>query len=293
MAITTAFESKILKGFSKEKIFSELEKDELKGSLVSITEEIKFVTEDCSASPFQYPLISPEGDKVYVDARSFTSVDRNGELKIRNSLDEQLNILLAQLELAWVKNDRADMAYRTFSTSTQVMVRWLTDAISHNYGLSPYQKSKLMALVAMYGVGQFYNNVEDESTIQRHLQTISRNYPITIDMIQEVAVSVENKFPRDIDEFMEALMLLDLGPRLANFNAKSLYTAINGSWWHNTNSNILVALALEYPPAMGALTKFAFENSMYKRCKIGQVVDTMKRGSVGPDFVRSVLLFID
>ncbi len=293
MSLTNAYGAKIIKGYSLTDIKLAIEKASLVDKCHEATNVVRYITEAQDVPPFPYPIYDVEKDLVFVDSRPYTGLERTGNLKIRNSLDEKLNLLLAQLEVSWVKNDRPDAAQRAFGFSSEVLVRWLSNTISHKYGLSLQQKSQLTALTAMFSVGQFYNNVENDLTVERHLQSISRNYPVHLDVVKETAVRVENFFPRDVDEFVQAIEKLDLGPRLRGFNTKGLYTILNGSWWSNANTPTLVAIAVEYPPVMAALVSMAIENSMFKRTQIGGIVDTLNRGSNHDNHRRGIDLFID
>lgn len=293
MSLQNAYESKIIKGFPVSEIKLSIEKAALSDKCHEATNSVSYVTEAQDVPPFPYPIYDSEANKVFVDSRPYSSLERNGDIKIRNMLDEKLNLLLAKLEISWVSNDRPDSAQRAFAMSSEVMVRWLTNIISHKYGLAPYQKSRLTALAAMFSVGQFYNNIEDQLTIERHLQSISRNFPVHYDTVKEVSERVENHFPRDATEFIEAMNKMDLGTRLRDFSTKELYNALNGSWWANANSPTFVAIALEYPPAMAVLVQMAIENTMYKRTQIGNVVYDMNRGTAFVNHTRALSLFIE
>lgn len=293
MSLQNAYEAKIIKGFPVSEIKLSIEKASLSDKCHEATNSVSYVTEAQDVPPFPYPIYDSVSNKVYVDSRPYSSLERNGDIKIRNALDEKLNLLLAKIEISWIQNDRPDSAQRAFAMSSEVLVRWLTNIISHKYGLAPYQKSRLTALAAMFSVGQFYNNIEDKLTVERHIQSISRNFPVHIDTIKEVSARVENHFPRDVNELIDGINKLDLGARLRNFNTKELYNALNGSWWGNANTPTFVAVALEHPPAMAALVQMAIENTMYKRTQIGSVVYDMNRGTAFANHARAISLFID
>ena len=138
-----------------------------------------------------------------------------------------------------------------------------------------------------------YFDEKEIQTIARHLQSIARNNPISIEAIEEVSERIDGGFPRDVDEFIEAIEKVDFGPRLKGFNTKALYTVLSGSWWSNTNAATFVAIAIEYPPAMAALVEMAIENSMFKRTQIGTIVYDMNRGNVFTNYSRGLLMFID
>lgn len=293
MSLYNAYDSKIIKGFQTSPIVLAIEKASLTDKTYQPEKSINYVTEAQDVPPFPYPIYDQSSGQVYVDARPYSSLERDGEIKIRNTLDEQLNLLLAKLEIAWTSCERPDSAQRAMAVSSEVFVRWISNIISHRFGLAQYQKMRLTALCALFSVGQFYNNIDDPLSIERHLQSISRNYPVPYETVREVVDGIDVPFPRDVDEFVDAIARFDFGPRMRGFNTKSLYTILNGSWWANSNASTFVAVALEYPPAMAALVKMAIENSMFKRTQIGSVIYDMNRGSTFDNHVRALSLFID
>lgn len=293
MSLSNAYDAKIIKGYPINALTLSIEKATLLKPIEPNTLGIINITEDHDVNPFVYPIFDKEKGMLYVDARPYSSVQRDGTLKIRNTLDESVYNLLAVLERSWVLSDRPDAAARAFNVSSEVMVRWLSGTISHRYGLNPQQRSKVMSLTGMFSIGQFYNNIEDSLTVSRHLQSISRKYPVNETDLNEVAAQLDNNFPRDVDEYVAALGKIELGTRLSDFSTKSLYALLGGAWWGNVNNSILSAVALEYPPAMAALVQTAIQNTMLKRTGIGTTVYDMKSGSVFDTHLRAVAMFID
>jgi len=293
MSLTNAYDSKLNKGYQVNNILLEIAKNTVGKPTTGDNEDIVSVNEDMDVSPFFYPLYSKEDNKVFIDIRPYTSINRDGSVKVRNTLDEQLNLLFANLELAWTRAEKSESIFMAFNFSNEIYARWLTDIITHRYGLTPYQRNRIMSLCGMFVIGQYYNNIEDPLTIERHLQSISRNLPLDLNTVKEVAANVENHFPRDVDEFVETLKKLDLGPRLRDFSTTALYNVLNGSWWATANAPQHVALAVEYPPAFAALCYMATEHSMFKRTGIGAKVDERNRGNAHRDFQRAVHLLVE
>lgn len=292
MSLAHAYDSKLTNGFKVSDILLEISKNQLKIP-GDYQEEIQRISEQFDVSPFFYPLYDREQDKVFLDIRPFSSLQRDGSIKISNELDNELYNLLAKLELVWNRTDRRDQVYSSLSFSNEIFIRWLSDTISQRHGLTPYQSNRLLALCGMYCVGLYHNNLEGDLTIDRHLQNITRMVPVDFQVMKEVSERVDNHFPRDIDEFVEAVKRLDLGPRLKDFNTTILYNLLNGSWWANVNSPQLVALGLEYPPAFAGLVYMATRHTFYKRTAIGDRTDRANRGTNYTNYHRALKLMID
>ena len=288
MALQDSYDSTLTSLVKTSSILLDIKKSALLSPLKQYTPQIQFVTEEQTEVPlFIHPLYNKEGSVVYLDARPYTSIERNGELKIRSEYDYQLNLMRAKLELAWQLEDRTDL-YTSLEFSNQIYVRWLSETISHRFGLVPVQQVKVMALVAMFVIGQYYNTVEDELTINRYLQMISRNFMLDATLVVGVAEAIENQFPRDINEFLNALHRLEISPRLKEFNQLVLFNMLSGSWFMNANHLQIVSLALEYPPAFAALVYMATQFSVYKRSGIGQRVDKANRHNAHATYVRQL-----
>lgn len=292
MSLAHAYDSKLTNGFKVSDIILEISKSQLKLQNNN-QQEVQQITEQFDVSPFFYPIYDREQDKVFVDIRPFSSLQRDGSIKINNALDDELYSMLARMELVWNRTDRRDQVYSSMTFSNEIFIRWLSDTISQRHGLTPYQSNRLTALCGMYCVGLFHNSITDELTIDRHLQNLTRMVPVDFQVMKEVSERVGNQFPRDIDEFVDAVKRLDLGPRLKDFNTTILYNLLNGSWWANVNSPQLVALALEYPPTFAGLVYMATRHNFYKRTAIGDRTDRANRGTNYTNFHRALKLMID
>lgn len=292
MSLAHAYDSKLTKGFKVSDILLEISKSQLRMA-GNKDQAVQQITEKYDVSPFFYPIYDKERDVVFVDIRPFSSVQRDDSVKISNELDNELYHMLARLELVWNRTERRDQVYSGLMFANEIFIRWFSDVISQRHGLSPYQSNRMMALVAMYCIGLYHNNLDDELTIDRHLQAISRHIPVDFQVMKEVAERIENQLPRDIDEFAEAVRKLDLGPRLKDFNTTIIYNLLNGSWWANVNAPQLVALAIEYPPAFAGMVYMATRHSFYKRTGIGDRTDRANRGNAHANYHRALKLMID
>lgn len=199
MALQDSYDSKITKLVKVPSIILDIKKSTLISPLKQYSDKILYVTEEQTDVPlFTHPIFDKDKDVVYIDARPFTSVERDGSLKIRSEYDHELMIMRAKLELAWIEKDRNEFYFATEYSQT-IFVRWLCETISHRFGLQPIQQVKLLALTGMFSIGQFFNGV-DELNKNRYLQYISRAYMLDINTVLEVADTIEYGFPRDVTE---------------------------------------------------------------------------------------------
>lgn len=288
MALQDSYDSIITTGVKTSAIVLDIKKSALLSPLKQFNDRIKFITEEQTEVPlFIHPIYDREKQIVYVDTRGYTSIDRGGELKIRSEYDYQLSIMRAKLELAWQLEDRTDI-YSALELPNQIATRWISETISHRYGLTPVQQVKVITVTAMFIIGQYFNSIEDELSINRYLQMISRQYLLDATTVVQVAETLENAFPRDISEFIEALQRLEISPRLKEFNRLVFFNMLSGSWFMNANHLQIVSLAVEYPPAFASLVYMATQFSVYKRSGIGQRVDKANRQNAHATFIRQL-----
>lgn len=291
MSHINAYGTKILRNFDVPSILNSIARAEIIKPCYVVSKQIKLVIDNQDVNPFQYPVYDAEHDIVYIDARQFTRMDQLGKLKVINQGDYDLYMQLAKMELAWCKNDRPESAYLALNISNGVMSKWLSDKLSHINALPLDRKFMVKALVAMFSVGQFYNDVEGNAT-DKYLDMIKRNVAVPGQVIDAVAASVDNHIPRDMDEFSDALKMSDISPRFKSFNPAQIYNTITSDWRFNVNSSLILAVAVEYPPAFAALVSTAIDNTLYKRCPVGEVVYQLSKRDF-EQHKRAVRLFID
>ena len=294
MAIKNSFDSKINKLINFNNLQMQIRKAHLGGRLLELSPSVKIITElDTEVGPFIHPMYDAEKDLVFVDMRPYTSVKQGGGLNIRNQLDYELNVTRANLELAWCRSNTRDDLFNAFTYSGDIFIRWLSDLIAYRHGLQAIQKVKVIALCAMYNIGLYYNNVTDPVIANRYFLNIANSYPaVSIDTAREVYERIGNVFPRDIDEFVDALKMLEISTRLNDLSSVTLYNMLGGSWFINAGTTEILALALEYPPAFTTLVHMSIDNNVYKRTSIGTTVANFNKNNAHALFERGLGLTI-
>lgn len=292
MALKNSYESKLNKLIKVNEIITSIRKAMLGNEILNLNEEIFYITEGMDILPFTHPIYDYTNKCVYIDTRAYSSIDKQGNLVIRNVLDESLTKLRAELELSWVKSQNKNDVWTAFAFSNKIFINWLTDLIAYRIGLNPLNHIRLKALIASYSIGLFYNGIASNELV-RQATLLARNLAIPAEILQEVLARIDNDIPRDVDELITAMAAVDFGPRARDFAVVTLFNMLNGCWFLNTNSTNIVALAIEYPPAFAALVKMAIDNSMYKRTGIGQKVDRENRQNNFQNFNRALNLLIE
>lgn len=293
MALNNGYESKINKLVPIAEIKNQIQLAIVGSPKFKHNEEVIFITEDDKVNAFTYPIYDSEKDRVYIDTRTFTTIGRDGNLKITNAEDMSTYLALANMELVWHRNKRRDNISNSLEFSNKNYVLWLTNLIARRTGAAPYQKTKILSLTAMYLVGQYFNDVTSETAAQPHIKYIVSNFPVDFETLDGVATDIEYLFPRDLDEYCECIKKLGLGPRFASINAGTILQLLGGSWYATSNANYLIATALEYPPAFSVLVFKATGSKLYKNTEVGRQVDTYNRNNAYEAYRRSFTRLID
>lgn len=279
MALENAYTGNIFRSFDLASLTAGLELARKLNQTRPQSEEIHYVIETADVKPFPLPIVI--GDDVYVDARTFTTLDKTGVLKIRNPVEHALRLDQARWELVWKRNNNkhgslmAQLPYHH-----EIYSKWVGDAITHAHSLTPYQSGQIRAAAALFSVGQFYNNFEDELKMMRLQQELSRQLGYPIEMFEAVTGNTEFLFPRNIEEFVGMVKAADITPRLLDFSVLGLQQLLGTSFFGISYDKQLCTSALEYPPSLLVMIAASLENNMFNRSRLGGTVkksDTAKR----------------
>lgn len=285
MALKSSYDAHPLKDYVLDSIRASIDIAKTMNQLIKVSNDVYFVVDTASdIPPFPAPII--HDDVAYVDAREFTTTDKNGNLKVRNPIEYQLRYEQACLELVWtnglVPHERlmTQMSYHI-----EVFSKWVAGALTRTYALNPTQEMQVMAACSLYAVGQYYNNIEDEITTFRLQEMVAKKLNINIQMYEGITGATEYLFPRNIDEFVELLKESDITPRLRDISSMAIIQALGGSFWGVAQDKVLVALALEYPPALYTIMATCIANTSFKKTRVGSVIAYAKAGRAHEQFL--------
>lgn len=285
MALKSSYDALSLRGYKLDEIRACIDIAKTMNQTVMVSKDVHFITDTATGvPPFPAPIVH-EG-VAYLDAREFTSTDRNGKLKVRNPIEYQLRYEQACLELIWantlVPHERlmTQMSYHI-----EVFSKWLAGGLTRTYGLNPTQEMQIMAACSLYAVGQYYNHVEDEITTFRLQEVVAKRLNINIQMYEAITGETEYLFPRSVEEFVNLLKVSDISPRLRDVSSLAIIQALGGSFWGVTQEKVLVSLALEYPPALYTMMATCIANTSFKKTRIGSVIAYAKAGRSHEQFL--------
>lgn len=289
MAITNAYTNTTVPGYNIVSITSDLALAKAAGHTQEMSPTIHYVTEKASVSAFPFPLYNEEDGIVYVDARPFSTLERDGSLKIRNVIENDLRLDLANLEYIWARNtpETNGRLVQQFGYHTEVFAKWISTAISHTFALTPYQNNQVMACAGLFAIGNFQPDPKDDLDLMRTQELLGKRLRIPFAVFESVTGNTDFYFPANLGQFIELVKSVGIGPRVNDLSVTSLLQMLGGSFWGVSYDKPLLALSLEYPPAFLVMMKTCIDNTMYKKCRIGQVIDRSKAGNSHTQFTSS------
>ncbi|MGL5220095.1 MAG: hypothetical protein ACRC8G_11620, partial [Plesiomonas shigelloides] len=151
----------------------------------------------------------------------------------------------------------------------------------------------MRALVALFNIGQYYNNITEPALITRYYRLISQTFYIPMEDVEQVASSITQTFPRDLSEFVEAVREANISTRLNDLNEVTILNTLSRAWFFTANPGPVIGLAVEYPPAFCALVSMATKYRLFKKTGIGAVVEQNTRRDSHNNHIRAINVLID
>ena len=297
MSIKNSYDSVVTSTTNLKALDHEISKILLRSKFPGLGEDILYVTDaHDEVDSFIHPYWRQEQDAVYIDTRGYSTVTADGTHTIRPGEDYDMWLYRAKLELAWIREDRADL-YTAFQFANEVFVRWLTSLISHNIvGMSPLHEQRLMMCVALFNVGRYFDKIDGFRMVEKYVQQIITTYKIGVDVAFEIADICGDVFPRDLDEFIELVKRANVSSAISDesFNRRYIYNLLGGSLFMVSNAQPIAFLALDYPPAFVAIVLMNMKHqTMRNRTQIGQRMAKTSNQQQMQYFTRAVEATID
>lgn len=278
MAIDKAYDARTLKSLDLEAMRHNLELASMAGQTIKLSNEVQYVMETAQdVKPFPIPI--KLADQVYVDARTFAGIDKNGELKIRNPVEHQLRLDQARWEIVWAKhNAQQAVLMAQFPSHHEIFGKWIGDLLSNTYALTPYQSAQVQLLAGSFSVGQFAGHISDPLQVRRFQDRVAQELRLDVGLMESVSGFGEENiaFPRTLEEFVEMLKAADISARLADVRVETISQAASKSFFGISNEDWLCRVALEYPPALLVMIAASLRNNMFNRTRIGALVRNSK-----------------
>lgn len=232
--------------------------------------------------PLFHPYISLDNKWSVLDLRRFVTHDPStNKLTIRNESEYRLNLIRYTLSSLWAVGNQSsiysfDLPHFSFAT-------WLSDNLSHKFGLEMGDKIRLRVLAALY-YSRMFKDGPDEDELDLLLIRTKQDI-IVPELLKEIYDQAEGM--QDIDDFCKLCYEVTGNVRLQGMDYVILTNIMSTSWLGSSGKE-LTLLALEHPPTWVSLCYTALTQKNFKRSFVTTVVDKHGKRGKGQDFVRSV-----
>jgi hypothetical protein len=233
--------------------------------------------------PFIHPIQFNIGDDTFmvVDARSSTRWDRAQAIPvINNSPLYRRDVILTVLQSVW-EGEGPNAIQRLGNIQISIFATWITGSIVRRYGLDPAQQLKLQVISAYYYLCLF--SEERKFDPSRAAPLIARSINASTGYVMDVVDTLP--FIPDAVEFMRVINESLATERLSGLNLEYFYASLAGSWF-GPNNQILVSVAIEYPPIFVSFLYIALTDRSVTRSGIGQIAHKKERDAGAREFIR-------
>lgn len=291
----TAYSTTICSSYNLNKTISAIEAALYEGSIktipnTKINELVGGGALSNAVPTFTHPIYTKIGDvkeeSLFVDSRSFGSFDAvNQVFKIRNEIEYSAMVTRAKLNYVWV-TESPSFLRDVSPVIMAVYASWISESIGRRFALDPREQFNLAVLAAIFYSSQFTDEHEvNEQQKLRLVNSISRAIRASATEIMEILDKVP--YIKDINEFCSHAEEVSGSIRLKELNAGLMYSILGGTWF-GTNSNEMVAVAIEHPPTWITILISAFSERTYRNSQIGKLTERSTFKKPGEDFVRAV-----
>lgn len=256
-------------------------------------DSILMVTDQTPDIPgFAHPVVvsdTPRGGEVLIDARPYTTKQRDGEWKIRSREEFQGEVNRALLTQHWIIDGPTDFL-ALGDIPLKLYLNWIGGMVSRHLAVDPLTQWKVGALAGLFYLTLHYSGPEDltDTQIAKMADKVARAMRGSV---EDVLALAEDGLPMNVEGFVNAIRSRTESVRLENVSVAYLFNVVGGSWFGN-NAKEKLAIALEHPPTWIQLVDAAMNDRTYRKSGLAQMVATFVRPTEHKDFTRSVRLLM-
>lgn len=286
----TAYSTNAASSFMSPVILSQLAIASAEGTLVKIDPKIPSLLalidrgpRSKEIDPFEHPVhITGKGtgqaaDGYWViDLRPYASriTTQDDTLLVPENSPAALLVLRAKLEMFWNQKTPGEMMFWG-DLPFVVFARWLTGTLKSRLALAPDDIQHVQAISAFYLFNLFYEEADfGAKQKQAAAMKINRILSIPLDRVQKWLEPLG--YMTSLSDLARTLTEQIDNPAVRLIDDKYLTNATMNSWFGSADSRALIAVALEFPPALIAMILACGNTSQYKKSAVGEAVEREK-----------------
>lgn len=231
--------------------------------------------------PVDHPFFL-EGEGVGIlDLRKYVNVGEDYQVTIRN--DAEYNLALVRYILSGLWKTGCYSQVYSLELAHAAFASWLSDNLTHKFGLSLGDNVKLRVLASIYYRRLFTDKVEEDEL--EKLQIRTKKDLIVPDLLKEIHPIVEKM--STIDDFCEACFEVTQNVRLKGLDYTVLANILSNNWLGALGRE-LTLLSLEHPPTWVSLVYMALTQRVYKRTFVTSTIDKLGKRGRDQEFVKQI-----
>jgi hypothetical protein len=302
----TAYDTTACSGYRYPQILEQLEKAEVMGGLARYEVQTsphnpKFplsLVQGGNASAdavsfFGHPVFL-EGDKssaengplLCLDVRNFGRYDpHQNQFRVRNSAEFTWAIQRAILNELWYHGKvEALRDISMIPTATYCAV--ISETIARRYFLDPAEQLTVAILAGYFYYSQFTDAAQfDEDSMHRTVANIARATSAPAEMCYKILKDLP--IINHLSFFIDCIKARVGNVALENFDERTLYGVVCGTWFGN-NSREIIAVGLEHPPTWVMIVAASLESATFKRSTLAKISSRFDRANAGHNLKSSM-----
>ncbi len=244
--------------------------------------------------PFAHPVTIVQKDSdgyeratTYVDVRSFTRRDVNGEIKVTGIMDHNFAMLRGFLQQIWHGDDWISLQNLGIYQVT-MFNRWLGGMLTRRFALAPETQMRMAVISSFYYLCLFLDDqvsADGELPENERLRIATMIARATMINAEEVLnIMTGFKVARDANGLVELIKNESQTVRFESFNLAQLYATVTGGWF-GFNAKETLAVALEHPPTFIAIALMASQERGYRNTEFGRISEQYKNADNLKSFI--------
>lgn len=239
--------------------------------------------EERDVPAFAHPLINTQNNWIAMDFRPYVTPDvSNNTFGVRNKteFDLQFNRFILSGMFATGKEG----VLYGLKYPHMVFSEWLSDSLTHRFGLGMADQFKLRVLSALYYVTLFRNGPLERDDLDKFIIR-AKEEAMLPELIREVFAIAKGM--ESLDDFANMCYQVTQNVRLQKLDSTVLINIFSNSWSGSAAKEMSI-LALEHPPTFISLVYAALMDRSFKRSTIATVTERRNKRGAGAEFISAV-----
>ena len=239
--------------------------------------------EEKDISPLAHPLINSKNKWIALDLRPVVNVDKETKkVSVRNDSEFQLAVQRFVLTGLFAVGKRSGLY--NIKLPQFVFGDWLASSLTHKFGLTPGDQTRLAVLAMLYYQRLFTNQPFTEEDLSKFKLRLKKEFygEDTIDEVVTKAGVLET-----LDDLCKAFYSVTENVRLKNMDYNVLVSVVSNSWF-GINAHETTILALSHPPTWIAMVFASLTQRSFRSSSVSKTVEQRSKRGADEEFLKEL-----